>query len=95
MNIAIDLDGTADTNVEMFTAIIKIIELHGWTVYLVSSRHQIDRYIVKEWAEKLGIDKRRTICTGGIAKNFFCQVMLGLTINQWWDDDPGSIINGK
>jgi hypothetical protein len=95
MNIAIDLDGTADTHVEMFAAIVKIIELHGWTVYLVSSRQQVDRYIVKDWAKKLGIDPHRAICTGGIAKKFFCQVILGLTINQWWDDDPSSIINGK
>jgi len=95
MNIAIDLEGTADSlPVETMAAIVKSLHDAGCRVFMVSSRSHNEKDIVSHFADHIGIARGCVVCTRGAAKRWFCE-QLGLKIDVWIDDDPGSIENGK
>ena len=94
MNIAIDLDGTIDQHISMWNVVVRVMEIAGHNVFLVTSRSGADKQLAREYAESVGICQARVICTGGAAKRWFCE-QRNLKIDVWIDDDPGSIENGK
>lgn len=94
MNIAIDFDGTFDRDTGAWEAVIATLAERGHQMFIVTSRHDDDKELVRQWAECSGISRGRVICTNGTAKKWFCE-QRGLRIDVWIDDDPGSILNGK
>lgn len=94
MNIAIDFDGTFDRDTGAWEAVIQVLRERGHQLFMVTSRSDDDKELVRRWAECSGISRGRVICTSGAAKRWFCE-QRGLKIDVWIDDDPSSIINGK
>lgn len=94
MNIAIDLDRTIDRDTEFFAGIVELSKRFGHRMFLVSSRSDKDKSVVRRWARKIGIPPTMAICTSGAAKRWFCE-QRNLDIHVWIDDDPNCIENGK
>lgn len=96
MNIAIDMDGTADAlPIPAMRIIVESLRLSGCNVYLVTSRHDRDKDVAIEFSESIGIPRQFVVCTNGIAKKYYCLDLRGVRIDIWFDDDPASIVNGK
>jgi hypothetical protein len=86
--IAFDFDETISTNEAVFTNVMKMFELAGYHVIIVTWRTEA------EWPEdfdnlrKLGY---KVYCTGRKSKRDF-MAMQGIKVDIWVDDTPEAII---
>lgn len=87
MNISLDFDGTASTDIEMWTAFAGICKDRGHTVYIVTMRSPQEAL---EIPEMLADAVHAVVCTSREAKAPYCEA-LGIKIDIWIDDMPLAI----
>lgn len=87
MNIAIDIDGTWDRDVNAFCDLVNVLaNEHGHTIYIVTSAREVNYIKII----RLHLDGAKIIRTSGAPKKSFCDA-LGIHIDIWIDDNPASI----
>lgn len=87
MNISLDFDGTASTDIEMWTAFAEICKSRGHTVYIVTMRSPKEAL---EIPAMLADAVEAVVCTTRKAKAPYCEA-LGIKIDIWIDDMPLAI----
>lgn len=84
MNISLDFDGTASTDIETWTDFVHLFKKRGHTVYIVTMRSPDEAL---EIPASLGEAVTAVICTSREAKKPYRQA-LGIDIDIWIDDQP-------
>jgi len=85
--IALDYDGTANTNIKFWTSFVKLATDAGYDVYIVTMRSADE---AREIDLFLGDAVKAVICTNRKAKLEFCRA-AGIEISIWIDDRPQAI----
>lgn len=89
MNIAIDFDGTITADVKLFNIIIDVIKQAGHKVYIVTGRSFSDDCL-KEIERTLYYSVPIIFCTPYTLKRDM-MLSLGIKIDIWVDNEPGTI----
>jgi hypothetical protein len=85
--IALDYDGTANTNIPFWTAFTKIAINANYDVYIVTMRNEEEAFDIEPC---LADAVKAVICTNRKAKLDFCRD-LGIKIDIWIDDFPAAV----
>lgn len=87
LHFALDWDGTANMDQEVFFKVVKILKEAGHKVWIVTMRYQSERHEIPAfWDEVV----EAVICTGRLAKAPF-MLSLGILVHIWMDDTPQAV----
>lgn len=94
LNIALDFDGTFTADPEMYADYIRLARERGHQVFCVTCRRDTseNRDMILEFFERYGL-RVTTLFTGLRSKMQFCKE-AGIRIDNWWDDDPETLVRG-
>lgn len=87
MNIALDYDGTASRDIELWAKFVRMFHKAGHKVWIVTMRSPAEAL---EIPPILGDAVQAVICTSREAKAPCCEA-LGIQIDIWIDDFPLSV----
>lgn len=85
--IALDYDGTANTNIPFWTMFAQTATAQGYDVYIVTMRSAEEAMDIEPC---LADAVKAVVCTNRKAKFDFCRE-AGITVDIWIDDRPQAI----
>lgn len=94
LNIALDFDGTFTADPEFYASCIRTARSIGHQVFCVTCRRDTEenRELLRETFERYDL-QITTLFTGLRSKMQFCKE-AGIRIDNWWDDDPETLVRG-
>jgi hypothetical protein len=85
--IALDYDGTANTNIPFWTMFAQTAKVQGYDVYIVTMRSSEEAMDIEPC---LADAVKAVVCTNRKAKLEFCRE-AGITVDIWIDDFPAAV----